>query len=187
MPKRTISASPSWLGRKLPFAVATSIAVCPAAAAIPRFSVEGGWSFMGSHYTADLGARAVFGEAVFGEHAIGDSRFTWAPDVTAGWISGRSATRYDSHGYSVRNDIWLVAGGLRFHYGAADAWYRPLFFSVQPTLHAGNTPALSGAYEFTLTLGWQARHWMLGVRHSSNASLHLPNQGETMLVGGMTF
>lgn len=62
-----------------------------------------------------------------------------------------------------------------------------MFFSAQGMLHTGHTPALSGSYDFMLTLGWQARHWMIGVRHSSNAFLHMPNEGETMLVGGITF
>ncbi|MFC0086188.1 lipid A 3-O-deacylase [Dyella flava] len=159
----------------------------PAIAADPLISIEGGWSFMGMNYTVDKSTAAAFVEALFGDHPIGSTAFTWAPDVTAGWISGRGYPCGDYQGYSARNDIWLIAAGLRFHYGAANAWYRPFFFSLQPTLHAGLTPAESGNYEFTLTLGWQARHWMLGVRHSSNADLNGPNLGETMLVGGVTF
>lgn len=153
----------------------------------PQWSLEGGWSFMGTNYTADKGAAAAFVEAAFDDRPIGDSAFTWAPDVTAGWISGRDYPRGDYRGYSPRGDIWLIAGGLRFGYGKADAWYRPLFFSVQPTLHTGQTAALSSHYEFTLTLGWQAGHWMLGVRHSSDAGLHGTNLGETMLVAGIGF
>jgi hypothetical protein len=160
---------------------------CPAIAADPVISIEGGWSFMGMNYAADKGTAAAFVEGLFDDHRIGSSAFTWALDVTAGWISGRDYPREHYQGYTTSDDIWLIAGGARFHYGDADAWYRPLFFSLQPTLHAGQTVALSGNYEFTLTLGWQARHWMLGVRHSSNADLHGPNLGETMLVGGITF
>lgn len=142
---------------------------------------------MGQDFTADKGAAAAFAEAVFDDYSIGNTAFTWAPDITAGWMSGRGDPPGGRYNYSTRDDIWLIAGGLRFHYGAAWAWYRPLFFSVQPTLHTGRTPGLSGSYEFTLTLGWQAAHWMMGVRHISNAGLHLPNLGETMLVGGITF
>jgi hypothetical protein len=159
----------------------------PVKAADPWISIEGGWSFLGEDFTAGEGAAAAFAEAVFGDHAIGNTAFTWEPDITAGWISGRGNPPLELHRYSTRDDIWMIAGGLRFHYGAAGAWYRPFFFSVQPTLHTGHTPALSGCYEFTLTLGWQASHWMIGVRHSSNADTHLPNLGETMLVGGITF
>ena len=159
----------------------------PAMAADPSISVEGGWSFMGQDFVANKGAAAAFAEGVFDEQPIGSSAFTWAPDIMAGWISGRGDSHRDVYHYATRDDIWLIAGGVRFHYGASDAWYRPLFFSVQPTLHTGRTPALSGCYEFTLTLGWQAEHWMIGVRHSSNAGSHLPNLGETMLVGGITF
>jgi hypothetical protein len=159
----------------------------PARADDPTYSIEGGWSFMGTHFTADQAAAAAFGEAVFGDHAIGSTHITWAPDVTAGWISGRDDPPHFYEHYSSRDDIWLVAAGLRFHFGAADAWYRPFFTSVQATLHTGHTPALSGCYEFTITFGWQFAHWMIGVRHSSNADTHLPNLGESMLVGGISF
>jgi hypothetical protein len=159
----------------------------PAIANGPAMSIEGGWSFMGLDYTVNKSTAAAFVEALFDDHPIGSSAFTWASDVTAGWISGRDYPSEHYQGYTTRDDIWLIAGGLRFHYGDASAWYRPLFFSLQPTLHSGQTVAESGNYEFTLTLGWQAAHWMLGVRHSSNADLHGPNVGETMLVGGITF
>jgi hypothetical protein len=165
-----------------------SCIAAPAHAADPAYSVEGGWSFMGDeHFTADQGAAAAFGEAMFDDHGIGSTNITWSPDVTAGWISGRGDPPRVYHGYSTRDDIWMVAVGLRFHFGAADAWYRPFFASVQPTLHTGRTPALSGCYEFTITFGWQFAHWMIGVRHISNADTHLPNLGESMLVGGVSF
>jgi hypothetical protein len=156
-------------------------------AADPSFSIEGAWSSMGSHDTAQAAAAAAFVEALFDDHALGSTGVTWAPDVMTGWISGRDYPHKEVLGYTTRDDIWLVAAGVRLHYGDADAWYHPLFFSVQPTLHTGKTAALSGMYEFTLTIGWQARHWMFGVRHSSNAGLNGSNLGETMIVGGITF
>ena len=51
----------------------------------------------------------------------------------------------------------------------------------------GTYPALSSSYEFTYTIGWQAKHWMMGIRHSSNAYLHEPNRGESVLLLGLTF
>ncbi|HTV86264.1 MAG TPA: lipid A 3-O-deacylase [Dyella sp.] len=142
---------------------------------------------MGEHFTTNQAAAAAFGEAVFDQHSIGSTNITWAPDAGVGWVSGRGDPRRVYAHYSTRDDVWMVAAGLRFHFGAADAWFAPFFASVQPTLHTGHTPALSGCYEFTLTFGWQFQHWMIGVRHSSNANTHLPNLGESMLVAGITF
>jgi hypothetical protein len=159
----------------------------PALAADPQFSVEGGVSFLGGSFTWDQGTPAVFGEAVLGEHQIGHSAFTWSPDVIAGWIDGRDIARYQYDRYTTRDHIWMVGGGVRLHYGTDDAWYRPLFFSFQPSLHTGRTQGLSSSYEFTSTLGWQAAHWMFALRHSSNAFLHMPNKGENMLLVGLTF
>ena len=140
---------------------------------------------MGTGFTSSDMTPAVFGEAVWNEHAIGNSLFTWAPDVIGGWIDGRDSQSVDR--YSTRDHIWMLGAGARFHYGANSAWYRPFFFSFQPTLHTGRTPALSSSYEFTYTLGWQLKHWMFGLRHSSNAYLHEPNRGESMLLVGVTF
>jgi hypothetical protein len=156
-------------------------------AAEPQISVEGGVSFLGGYFTWDQGAPTVFAEAVFGEHSIGSSYFTWSPDITAGWIDGRDIANFRYDRYTTRDHIWMLAGGVRFHYGAPDAWYRPLFFTFQPSLHTGRTQGLSSSYEFTSTLGWQARHWMFALRHSSNAFLHMPNRGENMVLVGITF
>jgi hypothetical protein len=153
----------------------------------PQLSVEGARSYIGGYYAADQSAPAVFGEAVFDDHAIGDSTLTWAPDVIGGWIDGRDLQKYSKTHYTTADHIWLLAGGLRFHYGTPSAWYRPLFFSFQPTLHTGRTEALSSSYEFTSTVGWQADHWMVGIRHSSNGFLHMPNRGETMVIAGISF
>lgn len=175
------------LYRRLAVAIALSGVMWPALASGPRFSLEGGESFLGGYFTWNDGAPAVFAEAVFDEHAIGHSAFSWAPDITAGWIDGRDIARFRYARTTTRDHIWLLAGGVRLHYGAPDAWYRPLFFSFQPTLHTGRTQGLSSSYEFTSTLGWQGEHWMVALRHSSNAFLHMPNRGENMLLVGITF
>jgi hypothetical protein len=163
------------------------MAASPVAAGGPQFSLEGGWSFIGGYFTLNDYAPAVFGEAVFGEHPIGSSSLTYALDLTGGWIDGRDIAYFNQFRYKSQDHIWMLAGGLRFHYGAENAWYRPLFFSLQPSLHTGRTQALSSSYEFTLTLGWQAEHWMMALRHSSNAFLHMPNRGENMVLFGITF
>lgn len=173
--------------RRLAAAMLLNLAALPAFAADPRISVEGGESFVGGYFAVNQGAPAVFGEAVFDEHAIGSSAFTWAPDVTAGWIDGRDIAYFQHDRYTTRDHIWMLAGGVRLRYNAPDAWYRRLFFSFQPTLHSGRTQALSSSYEFTSTLGWQSTHWLVAIRHSSNAFLHMPNRGENMLLMGITF
>ena len=152
----------------------------PAAAA--QFQLQAGRSFMDSH-----GTDAVFVESVFDEQPIGDSSFSWSPDLSAGWIDGRNLARYRGAHPGVTDDIWLVAGGARFHVGAPDRWYHALFLSEQGVLHTGHTQALSSVGEFATTLGWQGRRFNVEIRHISNAALHEPNRGETMLLFGIAF
>jgi hypothetical protein len=47
--------------------------------------------------------------------------------------------------------------------------------------------ALSSAFEFTTTVGYQGDHWSVGVRHISNGGIHEPNRGETLAVVGFAF
>jgi hypothetical protein len=169
------------------FSFTLCVTTFTAAASDPLISVEGGASYMGGKYAAEDRAPAVFIDALLNAHMIGESGFTWSPVFTAGWIDGRDIARYRTTRYTTRDHIWMVAGGIRLHYGAPSAWYQPLFFSFQPSLHTGRTEALSSSYEFTSTLGWQAEHWMIGIRHSSNAFLHMPNRGETMVIAGISF
>jgi hypothetical protein len=147
-----------------------------------RLEIQGGRSYMDSYAT-----NTVFVEGVFNEYRIGDSRFSWSPDVSLGWLDGRNIARFDGGRYTTRDQIWLLAGGARLHYGEADDWYRPLFLSFQPALHTGRTQALSTPYEFVSTLGWQGRRFSLQVRHISNGNLHHPNRGETMALVGVAF
>ncbi|OOG48655.1 lipid A 3-O-deacylase [Rhodanobacter sp. C01] len=182
-----MSARPlrSVMTRSIMVMALASIAL-PAAAAV-RVEIEAGRSYMDSYAT-----NTAFVEGVFDEHRIGDSRFSWSPDVSLGWIDGRDIAgydnyRHDGHLYSTRDQSWLLAGGARFRYGDPGDWYRSLFFSFQPALHTGRTLALSTPYEFVSTLGWQGRHFMLGIRHISNGDLHSPNRGETMALVGIGF
>ena len=167
--------------RRLAAVALLALPALPVAAAT-RLEVQAGRSYMDSH-----GTNAAFVEGVFDEHRIGDSRFTWSPDVSIGWINGRDVPRYRHARYGTHDDVWLGAVGARFHMGYGDAWYRPLFFSFQPAYHSGRTQALSSGYEFVSTLGWQAKHWSLQIRHISNGSLHEPNRGETMALVGIAF
>ncbi|MGH8159913.1 MAG: lipid A 3-O-deacylase [Rhodanobacter sp.] len=156
--------------------------VAPAlpAMATTRWEIQAGPSYMDSNSTA-----TVFVESVFNEQRIGSSRFTWSPDVSLGWIDGRDVQRFRHNRYTTEDSIALIAGGLRLHYGDAGDWYRRLFVSFQPVLHGGRTQALSSAYEFASTIGWQGKHFSFQIRHISNGSLHEPNRGETMVLAGI--
>lgn len=51
----------------------------------------------------------------------------------------------------------------------------------------GETDALSGDPQFVTTAGWRWGRFSLLLRHISNASLHAPNDGETLLAGAWRF
>lgn len=152
----------------------------PVAAA--HVEVQGGRSYMDND-----GATTVFVEGVFAKRHIGNSSFTWSPDVSMGWINGRDISRFRNTRYDTRRSVALVAAGARFHYGAEGDWYQPLFFSFQPALVTRRTQALSTPYEFVSTLGWQGRRFSFQIRHISNGDLHRPNRGETMALVGVGF
>ncbi len=170
------------LCKALPVAFATCLTAATFPATAAHLELQGGRSYMDGY-----AANTVFAEGVFDEHRVGDTRLSWSPDVSLGWIDGRDIARYRDNRYTTKDAIWLVAAGARFHYGDAGDWYRPIFFSFQPALHSGRTQALSTSYEFVSTLGWQWQHFSFQIRHISNASLHRPNRGETMALIGVGF
>ena len=157
-------------------------ATASVATAATRLEVQGGRSYTDSH-----GANAAFVEAVFDEHAIGSSRFTWAPDVSVGWIGGRNLSRYKGNRYETGDDVWLVAGGARFRYGTDSDWYHGFFYSLQGAAQKGRTMALSSTGEFVNTVGWQGKYLSFQIRHISNGGTHGPNRGETMALVGVGF
>lgn len=167
--------------RRLAFAVAL-LGLPALSQAATRLEVQAGRSYMDSH-----GTNAAFVEAVFAPHAIGSSRFTWSPDVSAGWIDGRSLHRYQDSEYGIRNSVALVAAGARFRTTDESAWYHPVFFSFQVAGTNHTTMALSSHYQFVSTLGLQFDHVSLALRHISNGSLNGPNRGETMALVGVGF
>jgi hypothetical protein len=175
------------IARSVVVALMCAVPALPAMAA--RFELQGGVSYMGNP-SNNYSTPVAFGEVVFDPYQIGSSNFTWSPDVTAGWISGRDGSKvapFNHDNPTTRENVWLVAGGARFHYGPTGAWYQPLFLSFQPAVHTGTTQALSSVYEFVTTVGYQGNHWSLGIRHISNGSFHEPNRGETMVVAGIAF
>ncbi|WP_430391921.1 lipid A 3-O-deacylase [Dyella sp. 20L07] len=150
-----------------------------AAFADTRIEVDGGRSYSDGYWT-----NAAFVEAVFGEHQIGSTRFTWAPDTSLGFINGRNVTRY---GNKVSDDVWLLAGGARIRVGDNNDWYHHLFWTAQVAAQAGRTLALSSGGEFVNSLGWQGDHWTFQIRHISNAGIKGSNRGETMALVGVAF
>ncbi|GAB2551791.1 hypothetical protein GCM10027065_23570 [Rhodanobacter koreensis] len=139
---------------------------------------------LGRSYMDSYSANAGFLEATFREHPIGQTAFTWSPDVSMGWINGRNLARYNHYAVSTEDKIWIGAAGIRLRYGGDASYMHHFFFSIQPSLHTGRTQALSSSYEFVSTLGWQGSHVSLQIRHISNGSLHAPNRGETMVLVG---
>ena len=163
-------------------ALALLLATAALPAAATHLELQGGRSYMDNH-----GASAAFVEATFAPHTIGSSRLDWSPDVSAGWIGSRDVRRYRDAEFDTRSSVSLLAAGARFHYGAPDAWYRPLFFSFQLAGINHTTQALSSHYQFVSTLGWQGRHLSFQLRHVSNGGLNGPNRGETMALVGVGF
>lgn len=162
---------------------ALSLAAAAAPAAAAHLEIQGGRSYMDDH-----GTPAFFIESIFDPMQMGQSRFTWSPDVSIGYIKGRDIGRYRDSRPGVTNNVWVGAAGARFHYGSSDDWYQPLFFSFQVAGTAGGrTQALSSGYEFVSTLGYQWKNFSFQLRHISNGSFKEPNRGETMALVGVGF
>lgn len=173
------------MAARFPFPCIVILGLCAAALpanAATRLEVQAARSYMDSY-----GSNAAFIEAVFAPRPLGRTRYTWSPDVSLGWINGRDLPRYDGSRYSTRAPVTLLAVGARVHRGQVGDWYHPLFMSFQVAAANYTTQALSSHYQFVSTLGWQARHFSVAIRHISNGSLRDPNRGETMLAVGLAF
>ncbi len=142
---------------------------------------------MGRSYMDTYATNALFVEGVFDARRIGDSRWSWSPDVSVGWINGRDVPRFRDDRFTTGDTVWLLAAGARLQHGGADNAGRGLFLSFQPAVTHGRTQALSSNYEFVSTLGWQGRLFSLQIRHVSNARLREPNRGETIALIGVGF
>jgi hypothetical protein len=165
-----------------PLALALALFPLTLPAQTAQLQLQGGRSYMDAH-----GATALFLEAVFDGHRIGDSRWSIAPDVSLGWIDGRDIARFRGSRYDTREEAWLLAAGARVRYGDAGDWRHHWFLSFQPAYNTARTQALSSPYEFVTTAGWQGRRFSFQIRHISNARLHKPNRGETMALVGVGF
>ncbi len=107
----------------------------------------------------------------------GSGNWRWAPAAGLGEFKARS-TRKENLDHATL----IVYGGVRL-----GGWWRQAFVSFGVGLTKYRTDALSSPYEFVSSLGWQGQHYVLMLRHISNAKLHQPNLGETMLLVGLRF
>ncbi|HET6552905.1 MAG TPA: lipid A 3-O-deacylase [Dyella sp.] len=145
--------------------------------AATRIEISGGRSYSDGH-----GTNSAFIEGVFDERRIGSSRFSWAPDVSVGYLDGRNVARY---GNAASDNVWLLSGGARLRMGTEGDWYHHLFWTAQVAAQKGRTLALSSAGEFVNSIGWQGKQWTFQLRHVSNAGLDGANRGETMALIGL--
>ena len=136
------------------------------AAAAAQVEVGGGVSFTRDNEDTPVATVAWLPE--WREFRGGTLRW----DVGAMHVRGRSDSAYDNG-----DDVTLFHGGLRYE--------RPggLVAGFGVGVQDGWTEALSGDPQFISTLGWRWGRFSLLARHISNASLHQPNDGETMLQG----
>ena len=100
------------------------------------------------------------------------------PVVSIGYVQGR-----DDVGN--KDDVWLAGGGARWRLNN-ERW-NPLFVETLVYGTHGSTNALSGNLQFGTAIGWSWEHVDVMVRHISNARIKEPNDGETMLLVGVTF
>lgn len=163
-------------------ALALSLAAPRLPALATSVEIQAGRSYMDSDAT-----NALFVEGAFDARRIGESRWSWSPVVSLGWIEGRDIARFRESRYGTQQDAWLLAAGARIQYGEAGDWYRHLSLGFQPAYNSARTQALSSPYEFVSTLGWQGRRFSVQLRHVSNGNLHDPNRGETMALVGVRF
>lgn len=99
-------------------------------------------------------------------------------EVGVGYVNGRG----DVRGRDLAGDVWLGFAGVRY-----ERTDNGLTLGAAVGVQSGETDALSGDPQFVTTVGWRWDRFSLLVRHVSNASMHSPNNGETMLVAGWRF
>jgi hypothetical protein len=143
--------------------------VCgPALAA--GFDIAAGPSVTSSGRVTGAAFASVFGEAP------ADHRYHFEPIGTLGWVDSRNS-RIDD----LDHEVFLAAGGVRLV-----AANRHWFLSEQLAATSGRTDALSSRFEFMTSAGWQDGHFIVMLRHISNANLFGgKNLGETMLLAGL--
>ncbi len=136
-------------------------------------SKTSGWRWTRAAFVAVTGGTRPF--------TLGGHRLDWAPEAELGWIGPRPVTPQNTH-ENLTHPVWMAMGGARL-----SGFWRQAFFGFDVALAKNRSGTLSSPYEFVSTLGWQGGHYLVALRHISNASLHEPNLGETMLLLGVRF
>jgi len=151
-----------------PHALAPALLSCLLAIAIPAhaqsFEVGAGVSFTRDNEDTPVASVAWLPEW----REFRGGMLHW--DVGVLHVRGRNGSAYDNG-----DDVTVFHGGLRYE--------RPsgLVGGFGVGVQDGKTEALSGDPQFISTFGWRWNRFSLLLRHISNASLHQPNDGETML------
>lgn len=114
--------------------------------------------------------------SVFGDRPA-DDRAHFEPIGTIGWVAPRATDADDLH-----HGVFLAAAGVRI-VAANHHW----FVGEQLAVTSRRTDALSSRFEFMTSGGWQNGHFIVMLRHVSNANVlgGGENLGETMLLAGL--
>lgn len=155
-----------------PLAVAVLLAL-PASAALAqsRLEIGGGVSATRGNETTAVVSAAWLPEW----RAMDKAVLRW--ELGAIHVRGRDDTRLD-----LEDDVTVAHAGLRY-----ERTDNGLTLGFGAGVQAGETDALSGDPQFVTTAGWRWNRFSLLARHISNASLHQPNDGETMLMAAWRF
>lgn len=137
------------------------------------FDIVAGPSVTSSARVTSAAFASMFGDRPADGHAQIE------PIGTLGWIGSRNTRNDDLH-----HAVFLAGGGVRI-VSASRRW----FVSEQLVATSTRTDALSSRFEFMTSGGWQDGHFIVMLRHVSNA--HIlgggKNLGETMLLAGIRF
>ncbi|WP_407353956.1 acyloxyacyl hydrolase [Luteimonas sp. R10] len=152
---------------------AAVLSALPASAVLAqsRFEIGGGVSATRGNETTPVVAAAWLPEWRPMGHAV----LRW--ELGAIHVRGRDDTRLD-----LEDEVTVAHAGLRY-----ERTDNGLTLGFGVGAQAGETDALSGDPQFVTTAGWRWNRFSLLARHISNASLHQPNDGETMLTAAWRF
>lgn len=135
------------------------------------FDITAGPSITSGERTTAAAFASVFGDQP------ADGRIHFEPIGTVGWVDAHHTYRENLH-----HEVFLAAGGVRI-VSPSQHW----FVSEQLAATSTRTDALSSRFEFMTSAGWEDGHFIVMLRHVSNA--HIlgggKNLGETMLLAGM--
>ena len=103
---------------------------------------------------------------------------TLRADLGLVYVDGRD----DTPDRDLSDGVFVAHAGLRY-----ERTDNGLTLGAGIGAQSGESDALSGDPQFISTLGWRWDRFSLLLRHISNAGLHDPNDGETMLLAAWRF